>query len=218
MAPWDFVGDCLVCFRIDVNNPGKNIRAKPEEKRLAGTHNDGEADIAALIARVVLADRKAFEALYRATNRKLFGVCLRMLQDKADAEEALQEVYVKVWKNASGYRSETARPMTWLISVARNHAVDVLRRRRQVSEDLETAEEVADPQAGPEDAAIVASEGRRIEDCMSLLEDDRAEAVRSAYVEGLSYLELAGRHGVPLNTMRTWLRRSLLKLRECLDQ
>lgn len=185
---------------------------------MAGAGHEEEADVAALVARVGLADRKAFAALYRATNRKLFGVCLRMLQDRADAEEALQEVYVKVWKNAAGFRPDMASPMTWLISIARNHAVDVLRRRRQASEALDEAEEVADPQAGPEEAAIVASEGRRIEDCMKLLEDDRAEAVRSAYVEGLSYLELAGRHGVPLNTMRTWLRRSLLKLRECLDR
>lgn len=170
------------------------------------------------LARVALGDRKAFRSLYDATNRKLFAVCLRMLQDRADAEEALQEVYVKIWKNAGRYRSDVARPMTWLIAIARNHALDLLRRRRQASEELEEADEIADPRSGPEDVAVNASEGRRIEDCMQLLEDDRAQAVRSAYVEGLSYLELAGRHGVPLNTMRTWLRRSLLKLRECLDQ
>lgn len=185
---------------------------------MAALDDKGEADAATLIARVALGDRKAFAALYGLTNRKLFGVCLRMLQDRADAEEALQEIYIKVWKGASSYRADLARPMTWLISIARNHALDLLRRRRQASETLTEAEELEDPQASPEEAAVIASEGRRIEDCMQLLEDDRAEAVRGAYVEGLSYLELAGQHGVPLNTMRTWLRRSLLKLRECLDR
>ena len=176
-----------------------------------------EDGVGSLLAQVALGDRKAFGSLYEATSRKLFSVCMRMLQNRADAEEALQEVYVKIWKNAASYRADIARPMTWLITIARNHALDVLRRRRQASEELEEAEDVADPAAGPEGEAIRASEGRRIEDCMRLLEEDRASAVRSAYVEGMSYLELAGRFGVPLNTMRTWLRRSLLKLRECLD-
>lgn len=185
---------------------------------MASIDDRDEADVARLIARVALADRNAFATLYRQTSGKLFAVCLRMLQDRADAEEALQEIYIKVWSNAGAYRVDIARPMTWLIAIARNHALDVLRRRRQAAVELDEAGEIADPQAGPEEAAVLTSEGRRIEDCMQQLEKDRADAVRSAYVEGLSYLELAGLHGVPLNTMRTWLRRSLIKLRECMDQ
>jgi RNA polymerase sigma-70 factor (ECF subfamily) len=192
-----------------------NVR---EEASLAVGDDRDSGDAGALIARVALGDRKAFAALYHMTNRKLFGVCLRMIQDRADAEEALQEVYVKIWKNAATYRPGLAAPTTWLVTIARNHALDVLRRRRQASEDLGEAEDFADPKPGPEAEAIRADDGRRIEECMNELEPDRAAAVRSAYVEGLSYLELAGRHGVPLNTMRTWLRRSLLKLRECMDQ
>ncbi len=185
---------------------------------MAGNDDRDEADAARLIAEVALADRKAFATLYRQTSRKLFGVCLRMLQDRADAEEALQEIYIKVWNSAGAYRADMARPMTWLIAIARNHALDMLRRRRQAAVELDEAGEIADPQADPEEMAVLTSEGRRIEDCMQQLETDRAEAVRSAYVEGLSYLELAGLHGVPLNTMRTWLRRSLIKLRECMDR
>lgn len=185
---------------------------------MAANDDRGEADPARLIARVALADRKAFAALYRATSGKLFGVCLRMLQDRADAEEALQEIYIKVWNNAGAYRADMAQPMTWLTAIARNHALDMLRRRRQAAVELDEAGEIADPQAGPEETAVLSSEGRRIEDCMQLLEKDRADAVRAAYVEGMSYLELAGLHGVPLNTMRTWLRRSLIKLRECMDR
>lgn len=185
---------------------------------MASIDDRDEAETARLIAGVALADRKAFATLYRQTSGKLFAVCLRMLQDRADAEEALQEIYIKVWNKAGGYRADMGRPMTWLIAIARNHALDLLRRRRQASVELDEAGDIADPHADPEETVVLASEGRRIEECMQQLQKDRAEAVRSAYVEGLSYLELAGLHGVPLNTMRTWLRRSLIKLRECMDR
>ena len=177
-----------------------------------------DAETAALIARTGLGDRAAFKLLYQRTSGKLFSVCLRMLKDRADAEEALQDVYVKAWRNASAYRDDVSSPMTWLISIARYTAIDILRRRKPDSEELGEADEIADPLPDPEKSAINAGEGRRIDDCMKTLESDRAEAVRGAYVEGLSYTELAERYGVPLNTMRTWLRRSLMKLRECMDQ
>jgi RNA polymerase sigma-70 factor, ECF subfamily len=177
-----------------------------------------DAGLGKTLSRVALGDRKSFGELYNATSRKLFSVCRRMLRDQADAEEALQEIYVKVWRNASRYNPDKAAPMTWLISIARNHAIDTLRARRPDAEDLDTVYDMSDPAPGPEANAVNAGEGRRIDDCMQILESGRAEAVRSAYVEGLSYMELAEMHDVPVNTMRTWLRRSLLKLRECLDQ
>ena len=83
---------------------------------------------------------------------------------------------------------------------------------------LEESATLTDGAPGPEENAIRTSERRRIEDCFAELDGARAEAVRAAYVEGYSYKELAERHDVPLNTMRTWLRRSLAKLRDCLDQ
>ena len=108
--------------------------------------------------------------------------------------------------------------MAWLSAVARNHGIDVLRARAPVSSDIDAAHDLADDEPDPERVAVLSGEGREIDGCMEELAPDRAAAVRSAYVEGLTYRELAERHGVPLNTMRTWLRRSLLKLRECLER
>ena len=175
------------------------------------------AEIADLIARCALRDRKAFRDLYGRTSAKLYGVTLRILKDRAEAEEALQEVYVKIWQRADRYVPGGFSPISWLVAIARNHALDRLRARRPTSDDLDVALDVADAGPDPEQAAIDRAERGRIDRCLGELEADKADAVRGAYLDGYSYEELASRHKVPLNTMRTWLRRSLLKLRECLS-
>lgn len=175
-------------------------------------------DISVLLGRVSLKDRKAFNELYGKTSPKLFAICLRILKDRTEAEEALQEVFVKIWRRAGRYTAGQASPLAWLSAIARNHAIDLVRARKPVASDIDEAYDLADPSPDPEKSAMISGEGRRIDACMEQLEEDRARAVRQAYVEGLSYQELAGLYSVPLNTMRTWLRRSLLKLRECLGQ
>ena len=175
-------------------------------------------EIAVLLSRVALKDRSAFSALYNRSSPKLFAICLRILRDRADAEEALQDVFVKIWQRADRYVASEANPLAWLAAIARNHAIDVIRARRPVATDIDAAYDIADPLMSPEEAVVMRSEGRRIDACMEELAPDRASAVRRAYIEGLSYEELADIHGVPLNTMRTWLRRSLLKLRECMSR
>ena len=174
------------------------------------------ADIADLIARCALRDRQAFRELYQRTSAKLFGVSLRILRDRAEAEEALQEVYVKIWQRADRYVAGGYSPISWLVAVARNHALDILRARKPVTDDIDTALDVADGGPNPEQAALESGERARIDGCLDELEAPKADAVRGAYLDGFSYDELAARHNVPLNTMRTWLRRSLIKLRECL--
>lgn len=180
-------------------------------------HMTTTEQIEELIGQMALGNRKAFDDLYSATSAKLFGVCLRVLGQRAEAEDALQDVYVKVWRNAERYQVNGLSPMTWLITIARNTAIDCLRRRKNADAELVEAEAQADSAPGPEAHAIAASEGVRIAGCMAQLEPDRADAVRRAYLEGETYEELAGHFGIPLNTVRTWLRRSLLKLRECLS-
>lgn len=175
-------------------------------------------DITKLIVRVSIKDRDAFDQLYRHTSAKLFGVCLRVLSDRGEAEEALQEVFVKIWTKADRFAISDLSPISWLVAVARNHAIDRLRSRRPASADIDAALDVADPAPGPEARAVSGGENDRVYRCLDELEQDRAAAVRGAYLKGESYAELAERHGVPLNTMRTWLRRSLLKLRECLER
>jgi RNA polymerase sigma-70 factor (ECF subfamily) len=176
------------------------------------------SDIEDLILRAGQGNRAAFQSLYDATSAKLFGVALRVLNDRAEAEDVLQEVYVKIWHNASRYKVNGLSPMTWLITIMRNSAVDRLRKRRRVGDHAEIDDRAVDPGIGPEGATIAASERSRLVACFAELPSDRAEAVRRAYLEGETYADLASRFDVPLNTMRTWLRRSLLALKECLTR
>lgn len=176
---------------------------------------DGITD---LIGRVALGDRRAFVALYNQTGPKLLSICLRILRDRAEAEEALQEVYISIWQRAGSFTAASGAPSVWLAAIARNRAIDVLRARKPIADELDSAYDLADSAPDPEMQTVTKDEGRRIDTCMEELEADRAVAVKRAYVEGLSYQELADQFGVPLNTMRTWLRRSLLKLRECMER
>lgn len=176
------------------------------------------AEIEVLIARTALRDRSAFSSLYDATSAKLFGICLRVLNDRAEAEDALQDVYLRIWNKADSYAVTGHSPMTWLITVARNLAIDRLRARKADSGDTDALAEFADSRPNPEAEAIAASERRRIDTCLQELDADRAGAIKGAYLDGESYQNLSDRYSVPLNTMRTWLRRSLIALKECLSR
>lgn len=180
------------------------------------TETTPSTEIADLIARCALRDRAAFRMLYERTSAKLFGVTLRILKDRAEAEEAIQEVYVKIWQRADSFVAGKTSPISWLVAVARNHSLDILRARRPATDDIDVALEIPDGSPTPERAAEERDERRQIEQCLSTLEAERADAVRGAYLDGYSYEELATRFAVPINTMRTWLRRSLIRLKECL--
>lgn len=181
-------------------------------------------EISGLLSRVALGDRPAFDLLYLNTSAKLFGVLLRLLRDRTEAEDALQEVYAKVWQRAGTYAAVTragappTSPISWLVAVARNHAIDRLRARKAVYDDIDAAAHIADQAPSPEAAAINAADRAKINGCLERLDPDHAGAVRAAYLEGYAYQELASRYAVPLNTMRSWLRRSLLKLKDCLAE
>ncbi|MGP6086228.1 sigma-70 family RNA polymerase sigma factor [Antarctobacter jejuensis] len=177
-------------------------------------------DIEELIARTALRDRTAFAALYDATSAKLLAVCLSVLKNRDDAEDTLQDVFLRIWNKADRYAVTGHSPMTWLITIARNISIDRLRAKARAGSDPSgTAVEVlADLSPGPEAATIAASESRRIVACLRELPGERAEAVRGAYLEGATYADLATKFEVPLNTMRTWLRRSLQSLKECMSR
>lgn len=173
--------------------------------------------ISELISRVSLRDRAAFDMLYTSTSAKLFGVCLRILGNRTEAEDVLQDIYVKIWNKADRFAVADTSPISWLVAIARNHCIDVLRARKPAAAELDQAVDVAEPSPNPEQLAMATGEARRIYDCLGQLEATRAAAVRGAYLNGDSYETLASRYNVPLNTMRTWLRRSLIKLKECLE-
>ena len=175
-------------------------------------------DIQDMIQRVALHDRAAFEALYSATSAKLFGIILRVLKDRAAAEDVLQDVYLRLWQGgAETFASGKASPISWLATIARNRAIDRLRRTKP-SAPLDDVAEPIEPGMGPEATAVAKSERARIDACLDELQPDRAGAVRGAYLDGDTYAELATRFDVPLNTMRTWLRRSLMSLKDCLTR
>lgn len=181
-----------------------------------GAGLDG-GEIEGLIARCALGDRAAFRRLYDVAAPKLFGVGLRILANRGDAEEATQEAFVRIWQRAGGYRPDRGSGPGWIVAIARNAAIDRLRQRRAPMRDIADMVDLADPGPTPEASAAASGERRRIEGCLGALPAGRAEAVRAAYLEGRTYDELARAFDVPLNTMRTWLRRALIALRKCLE-
>ena len=175
-------------------------------------------EIERLIAQVALGNREAFEDLYDRISAKLFGVCLRVLDNRAAAEDAMQDSFVKIWNNSGRYSANGLSPMTWLITIARNTSIDRLRAQRGGHRDVNAPGfELPAPGPSPEDAAVAASEAAKLSGCLDSLDEDRGAAIRGAYLDGRSYADLAQQFGVPLNTMRTWLRRGLIALRECMS-
>lgn len=173
------------------------------------------------IAGVARGDREALGSLYRTTSAKLFGVCLRILKDRGEAEEVLQEVYLTVWRKAHVFEPERGvSPMTWLATLARNKAIDRLRSRgrRSPPEPIDAAATLADPAPDALDRLEAAGEARRLHLCLSELEGPQRTAIRTAFFEGASYPELAQRLQTPLGTLKSWVRRGLLKLRACLER
>jgi RNA polymerase sigma-70 factor (ECF subfamily) len=188
--------------------------------RVGGTELSEPERLADALRRVAEKDAAALEELYVSTNAKLFGICLRILKDREEAEDALQEVYVKVWRSAATFDAARASPITWLATLARNRAIDNLRSsaRSRGKEPVEAALEIADPQ---KDAFAAASEGQdrvRLARCIGELEQHQSAAIRSAFLDGATYSELAERSRIPLGTMKSWIRRGLLRLRECLGR
>ncbi len=165
-------------------------------------------------------DRAALETIYAATSAKLFGICLRILGDRAEAEDALQDVYVSLWNRADRFDADRASPIAWLATFARNRAIDRLRSRRRVdsSAPLDAAGAVPDP-APLADATLERRQSdARVHGCLDALDPPQRDSIRSAFFDGATYLELAERRAVPLGTMKSWIRRGLARLKTCLEQ
>lgn len=181
--------------------------------------DEARALLVAALSRVAAGDRLALRDVYERTSAKLFGIILRICQEREAAEDVLQEVYVTVWNRAAGYDPERASPVTWLATIARNRAIDWRRARRPVeSVGMEEAEAIADDAALAPERIEAEQEARRLHTCLDEIENKQAGAIRAAFLGGATYAELAERDGVPLGTMKSWVRRGLLKLRECLDR
>jgi RNA polymerase sigma-70 factor, ECF subfamily len=191
---------------------------------LAGGTRDVDAEVsrsqlAAALVRVAAGDRAALRMVYQDTCAKLFGVCLRILNDRSEAEDLLQDVYVTVWRKAASFDPGRASPITWLVAIARNRAIDRLRsspmKRRM--EPIEAADAVSDPALPAIERIELAQQHQRLARCLEELETRQSAAIRAAFLDGATYEELAMRMSVPLGTMKSWIRRGLLKLRTCLE-
>ncbi|MBS0379433.1 MAG: sigma-70 family RNA polymerase sigma factor [Proteobacteria bacterium] len=181
--------------------------------------NTAAASPEALLAQVALGNRGAFEALYRSTCDRLFGICVRVLSNRAEAEEVLQEVFTSVWRKASQYQPGRASAMSWLGMMARNKAIDRLRTHPERSSltSLDLAAEVPDPGASPAQAVETLAESARLNRCLEELEDKRRTLIRAAFFGGFTYEELARRAEAPLGSVKSWIRRGLAQLRSCLE-
>jgi RNA polymerase sigma-70 factor (ECF subfamily) len=175
------------------------------------------AELVWLLAAVAKGDQAAFERLYSATRAKLYGVTLRILRRSDLADEVIQETYLKIWGNAGQFDPALASPITWMVAIARNRAIDLIRKKAEISleevpEVLEVAADAPDPLAARE----MTEELQRLLACIGQLDADRRKLVLLAYYNGWSREQLAKKFGKPVNSIKTWLRRSLIEIRGCL--
>ena len=181
-----------------------------------------------LLARTGLGDRAAFASLYEQTSSHLLGVVLRIHRDRAQAEDILQEVYVNVWRAAKSFDAAQSQPLTWLTSIARNRAIDSLRRTNTQpqlqtnfsnpdEEDSDVYDTVASDAPGPLDLLSRASDARALSSCMEGLSPQQRQSVALAFFDGLSHAEVADSMRQPLGTVKSWVRRALLTLKGCLE-
>lgn len=178
--------------------------------------NEREA-LSGLLQQGARGDEEAFAELYRRTSSKLFGVCVRMLREPGEAEDALQNVYMSIWRRGGSFDPARASAMTWLITLTRNQCIDRLRQHREAPLEGSVADTLADPTPGPSAHGEASQQRQRLERCLDTLAAQQKSAIRAAFFSGATYNELAQCEGVPLATMKSWIRRSLIRLRGCLE-
>lgn len=167
----------------------------------------------ALIGAIAQGDKKAFSQLYQATSKQLYAISLKMLSRKELAEEALQEAYVRIWHNASEYRLGKGTVLTWMVSIVRYRALDILRYHKIRKEDdlvevdsleLESLDSISD------------SEQLLLDECLQQLDLQQRQAIYLAYFNGCSHKEVVKHLNNPLGTIKSWIRRGLMSLQSCL--
>lgn len=176
------------------------------------------ARLADALLRAGRGDRSAFEFVYRQTSAKLFGICLRIFPNRTDAEEALQDAYLTIWNKAASFESGRASPISWLAALTRNRAIDRLRAAGKAKYvPVEEANEIADPALLAEAQLIAHGQNTALYGCIESLDPRDAGFIRSAYVGGATYADLAQHEELPLGTVKSRIRRALIKLRACLE-
>ena len=170
------------------------------------------------LAATAAGDRGSLKVVYEMTSAKLFATIIRIVRSRERTEDLLQETYVKVWKRAGRFDSSKGSPITWLCTIARNTALNDIRRSHR---DMEIAgdalPEIEDEDLKPTDEWLcMAEESEALSRCLKELKADHRRSIKLAFFEGLSHSELAQKIDVPLGTMKSWIRRGLSGLRVCL--
>lgn len=169
-------------------------------------------------------DGDAFRALYDATSSKLFGFALRILVKRELAEDVLQESFVSIWNNAASYQSSLAAPMTWMTTIVRNKAFDMLRRTGDTVEidadtfDKDVMEALESTAPTPIEALQLTDDSKALARCFSKLEGLHRQAIALAFYHDLSHSEVAEQMKLPIGTVKTWVRRGLERLRLCMTR
>jgi len=166
---------------------------------------------------VVRRDRAAFAALYDRTAPQLFGIALRILRQREEAEDVLQEAFVAVWDGAASFDPERGSVMTWLVTVLRHRAIDRRRRRAHLEDRLGSEEDLLALTAAASDESDRGAGLAALQKCLAELEERPRRAVLLAYAYGYTHEELAKRLSTPIGTVKSWVRRSLERLKRCLD-
>lgn len=183
----------------------------------SGTEVSPRAELIALLLASAEGDEASFTELYRRTNAKLFGVVLRICAERGLAEDVLVEVYLTIWRRAGAFDAGRASPITWMATIARNRAIDAMRRLpRALNVDVDAAGQIADTVPLAEARLIDSEEDARLHLCLDRLEEPHAGVIRAAFFKGLTYSQLADAMKVPLGTMKSWIRRGLARLKDCL--
>jgi RNA polymerase sigma-70 factor, ECF subfamily len=185
--------------------------------------DEGNQELARLLARVALRDQAAFRALYQATSAHLLGLAYGILDRRDRAEDVLQEAFMNVWNGAGGYNPAMATPMTWLINIVRNKAIDKLRvgkaeRASTVALDDEAYAIADEPEREPQRLMQASLERAQVDSCMAQLGASQRQAIALAYYKGLVHTEIASALDAPLGTVKAWVRRGMDRLRSCLEQ
>jgi RNA polymerase sigma-70 factor (ECF subfamily) len=177
----------------------------------------GPAALSDLLGGAAAREQRAFAELYAASSARLFGVILRILRDREQAAEVLQDAYLTIWQCAGDYQADKGTPMAWMVAIARNRALD-LRRHRRPELTLDCLEELADADANLMDLFEDAAGGRALRHCLDELDRRQRQSVLLAFAEGYTQVELAALLACPLGTAKSLVRRGLLKLKECLGR
>jgi RNA polymerase sigma-70 factor (ECF subfamily) len=185
------------------------------------TSSDGQVEgrrlLAADLAAIAAGSDEALRRFFNLTSAKVFGLLLRMLRDHAAAEDVLQEVYFTVWRRAASFDPSRASPITWVVTIARNRAIDRLRSVSQTARVVPIdGIDIADASEPPGGALEATDRHSNVQACLATLDEPSQTAIRGAFFEGLTYEHLAARHQVPLGTMKSRIRRGLIRLRKCL--